>query len=721
MSNKKYAVGITFFVAAILLSSCRSNESNVIGETERRLTFANIESATASYVGDASCASCHSEEYAGFQNHGMSHSFYPVRTGDRPEDFSIDPIYHAASNFYYQPIEIAGEYFQEEFRLDSAGKKIHSVKRRMDYVVGSGGAAYTYLTSDNGHLFELPLTWYTQPSKWDFSPGYEATNLRFDRLIPDRCMACHNSVPEDVPNLEGKYVTLPEGIGCERCHGPGSIHVDERLSDPDVSGIDTTIVNPVHVSLDRRLDVCQQCHLNGSVDVLREGKSAFDFQPSQLLSEHQAMFIAHDSDSSEVRVISHADRMKQSECFLGTLNSPAPLECTTCHDPHAGFRDQGYAYFTQTCLSCHPADELLKNRPPKFTEDHNAQANCISCHMPKAPAQDVPHASFTDHFIRVVGEDNAVPLGIPDALTSRESRMVAVFDQDQNTEQGRIYEGIALVTHGRHRGDLDAIREGISLLDGTPPDEFPKAQFILGLGNLFVGNVQAAITPLENAVRLDPDDPEKLNSLAQAYEAESRSPDVIERLYVRALDIQPANTEIRLNYGRYLLAVGSTDRAIRQFESTIQERPAFAQAYYNLGTAKLQKGDITSGLNNLYLALALDPDNIEAMGNVGFAHATSGSLDSAQVYFERAVDTDETSPVALGNLGAFYLNSGLQESAIEILLRAVASKPDFADALANLSLAYFQIDEHTLSRTYAERTLEVNPDNQLARQILEAL
>ena len=72
---------------------------------------------------------------------------------------------------------------------------------------------------------------------------------------------------------------MPLGIGCERCHGPGALHVEARLANPEAEGPDYTIVNPKHLSLDRRLDVCQQCHLEGTIMLLRDGQTAYSYRP----------------------------------------------------------------------------------------------------------------------------------------------------------------------------------------------------------------------------------------------------------------------------------------------------------------------------------------------------------------------------------------------------------------------------------------------------------
>ncbi len=265
----------------------------------------------------------------------------------------------------------------------------------------------TYLTEENGRLYQLPLTWYTQANdgegRWGLSPGYEEQNARFDRTVPDRCMACHNGISEPVPFADGKFASLAEGIGCEQCHGPGDLHVEARTANPEApDSMDVTIVNPKWLSIDLRLDVCQQCHLNGEVSVLREGETAYSYRPGRPLSAHRAIFALEGDDPNRVSVISHSDRMKESACFIES----ASMDCVTCHNPHEGFRDKGPEYFNATCQTCHDPTELASSMPtPDLEVQHQVTANCFSCHMPKVEADDVPHASFTDHKIRVVEGD----------------------------------------------------------------------------------------------------------------------------------------------------------------------------------------------------------------------------------------------------------------------------------------------------------------------------
>jgi hypothetical protein len=70
-----------------------------------------------------------------------------------------------------------------------------------------------------------------------------------------------------------------------------------------------------------------------------------------------------------------------------------------CHDPHKPLVQDSTAYDAK-CLKCHA--EL--GSPPFATLEPACTVgtkDCVSCHMPKFEIPNV-HATFTDHFIRVV-------------------------------------------------------------------------------------------------------------------------------------------------------------------------------------------------------------------------------------------------------------------------------------------------------------------------------
>ncbi len=189
---------IRFLAFGILVSVSMGCTKQPVGSEPERdpgPAFRNVVAGVA-FVGDEACFDCHETEYTGYQDHGMARSYYPLTAENRVEQVSGVVIQDPNSDLVYSIVEIEDQLYQEEYRLGPDGSRENVLRRRMDYVVGSGNAARTYLTDNNGRLNQLPLTWYTQKGRWDFSPGYRVVNHRFSRLVPDRCMACHNSYPE---------------------------------------------------------------------------------------------------------------------------------------------------------------------------------------------------------------------------------------------------------------------------------------------------------------------------------------------------------------------------------------------------------------------------------------------------------------------------------------------------------------------------------------------
>ena len=628
----------------------------------------------------------------------MAKSFYPLTSANLVEDFNADPIWHEESGFWYRVVEEDGAYWQEEFRLDARGERTHSLKRQIDYVIGSGNAARTYISESNQRLYQLPLTWYSQAEQWDFSPGYEVANKRFGRLIPDRCMACHNSYPNTVEWVDGKYVDVPEGISCERCHGPGDAHVELRLAGGGPTGsIDYSIVNPIRLDHDLQMDVCQQCHLNTTVSVLRDHQDAFGFRPSERLQDHLALFSEHDPMQG-LDVISHAERLSKSACYL---NATPQMTCTTCHNPHEGFRDKGPEYFNNTCMSCH-----------EVVSDHELKPDCASCHMPKEVADGTPHATFTDHWIRVVEDEQPIPAHEPPGLSP-------YYERDATGTPHM--EIIAALVHATQFGDMSELEKGVERARSVEyRDTTGEADFLVGVSLWRLGRSVEAIPLLEASIQARVDVPERLNALAQAYESADQKRGQISALYERALQIQPALADIRINYGRFLELEGNLRGAIEQYRMVVDEKPWSTEGHYNLGTALLQDGEFIEAEAVLMQTLTLDPDHADAHGNLGLLLLTEQRIQQAGVHFERAVEVAPQNPVALSNLGTWHFNLDHFSEAAIYLERAVTIEPEYISAWENLALSYARMDRAADATRVAKRVLELSPNNQLALTILDA-
>src|SRR5213076_327863 len=104
----------------------------------------------------------------------------------------------------------------------------------------------------------------------------------FGRPIPPRCLECHASWFEPVPDptVINRYRRTGAllGISCETCHGAGREHVRRERS-PLRAVLPLAIVNPARLPRERQMDGCALCH-SGTAPLQT---AAFTYVPGQPL------------------------------------------------------------------------------------------------------------------------------------------------------------------------------------------------------------------------------------------------------------------------------------------------------------------------------------------------------------------------------------------------------------------------------------------------------
>jgi len=571
--------------------------------------FANL-GTDAEYVGAATCATCHEDIAATYASHGMANSMVRLTAETRIEPLLQSPIMDPHSGFEYRVIETDAGLAQEERQLNADGAEVARLVRSMDWVVGSGDAARTYFARRGDRLVELPLTWYTQDGgRWDFSPGYRASNPRFGRTMPDGCMSCHNAVPERVEGVEDAFAEIPEGIGCERCHGPGSAHVEARLASDEVGeGPDSTIVNPRWLPIELRLDVCSQCHLHATVEVLRQGEDAYSYRPGRPLSAHEALFAVPgvDEGGEGVAVVSHAARMQASPCYQGSASTATPLECVTCHDPHEGFESRPAGSRSAACVTCHD-DGLADAVPASLRREHAKTMGCVTCHMPRVEADDAPHSSFTDHWVRVVEG----PVRAVEPQVGRTGVVAPLDRTDREGDVGALYEGVAAITLGVRQQRQDPVARGAQFiriaLDRLDVEAWPDARFLLGVALLQAGRADEAVDPLRAAAEAatPATRPQRLETLARAL-ADAGRPELAAVVFRQAIGAQPRRPESHRELGRFELAQNRAEAAEDALREAVRLDPWDPEAHLLLGLARSARGGDGTALWRE--AVRLDPE-----------------------------------------------------------------------------------------------------------------
>jgi tetratricopeptide (TPR) repeat protein len=644
----------SYFTAAflfLLIYSCSNNPeandgSSLQGKNNKRqttndkLTWLN-HSDSVKYVGKETCRGCHQEIYNSFLRTGMGHSF------DRPESFSMlkeipmKIVYDQHSDFYYQPVYSDGNLFMKEFRLKGRDT-VYSRVEKADYVIGHGLQTVSFLQDVNGYLNQMPITYYTQIKKWDLSPGFEnGNNTRFSRKIGLECMACHNAYPQFEKGSENKYTSVPNGIDCERCHGPGELHVNTRLNNPPLDTsklVDHTIVNPGKLSVDLQMDLCQRCHLHGNT-VLKEGKSFFDFKPGRKLNEFLNVFHAKYENESEIKFVSHAERLKMSKCFIvsnkGIENSKAlrpyreGMSCVTCHNPHVSVQETSAEFFNAACKNCHG------NKTPvlcaeKIEVRKKVNDNCSGCHMPKIESSDIVHGSVHDHYIakrtKITKEDETkirnfvAMISVNEKSVSEMQKARAFLNEYDKFSQKKFYlDSAEKFLLKNYPATLAANFHELVQLNFDKGDFDKIIEYANKLGTKFLLEDKLKNVSLTN------DDAWAAYRIGEAFTNRGDDRNA-ERFFEKAVALAPFNPEFKNKLALSYFQNAKPGEARKLFMNALIEHPKYVPALTNLGYLDVMEKDFVAAEKNYGKALKLDPDYEPLLLNIAGLRAAQNKI-----------------------------------------------------------------------------------------------
>ncbi len=320
-------------------------------------------SQTATYIKSENCASCHESIFQAWQQHTLHpHMFRPINSSsDIKGDFSDT---NPALTFKKEDIEFV------------IGNKWEQVYARMI----------------EGEYYPLPAKWLITTQKW---VPYKVNNWR-QTPLSTQCNGCHTTGFNSDTYQFSEY-----GIGCEACHGPGSMHVQTKKQSLNTE-CNICHNEPAdedqHIIVSVKNSVCGQCHSRGQQTIDNEHiQTSFRFPLNvtpgdDLPKDYKPLTQALDK-KKKFWWDNGLSKNRHQE-FADFSVSKHSLALKLLKEKHTKARGE----LTDECLSCHSADYILaKNKQDITLQNAQNGLTCVVCHEPHGLNRKFKHMNSDEH------------------------------------------------------------------------------------------------------------------------------------------------------------------------------------------------------------------------------------------------------------------------------------------------------------------------------------
>ncbi len=159
----------------------------------------------------------------------------------------------------------------------------------------------------------------------------------------------------------------------------------------------------------------------------------------------------------------------------------------------------------------------------------------------------------------------------------------------------------------------------------------------LGIQAQQAGRMQEAYSEYERSLALNPKNPQAHHAMGLLFHHAFSKLDQAQVHFQRALELDPAFTEAKVNYGNLHLDRQQYDKAAALYEEALGDMryrtPEFAQG--NLGWAEYKRGNVEKGIEHIKAAVTLNPDFCSGYRNLGIIHKEQQEAEDACTWFGR--------------------------------------------------------------------------------------
>ncbi|MGI9316363.1 MAG: tetratricopeptide repeat protein [bacterium] len=677
MSNQsKIAIVLVILVVAVLTSvSLRSPETS-------DPVVANLAQQKKHFVGSQACQACHEDEYQQWRQSDHFKAMQKANADAVLGDFSdVKLEFHGVQSRLYQQ--------NDQYLIDTDDADGNRATFEIKNTFGFHPLQQYLVELDDGHVQALNIAWdsrakdkggqrwfHLQPNEL-ITPNHPFYWTNHFQSWNSRCADCHSTnVERNYNSIDHSFdTTFSEiNVGCEACHGEGSLHVSlaesgELLSD---SGFDREpasalswgfsegkdIAEPRGTKNSDSLDMCGSCHaLRGQLTNTRAGGDFHDLNRLQLINE--TTYFADGQSKEEAFVVGS---------FLQSKMHHKGVTCSNCHNPHTG---KVLAQSNSLCAQCHKP-EVFDTSDHHHHESNSPGAACINCHMPERTFMQVDKRR--DHSFTIPRPKLSLDLGVPNACTQCHTDKDDKWANQHTNEWGvnSSEEHWAYIVRRATQNDSLVTRPAVEAILNT------------GLPDLIRASLLEHLAPM----------PSRVSAEVARKSMYDKSP-LVRRAGVLSLQGHPA--ELRWQVLSAFLDDSSRSVRIQIAESLSDITDHVPQQHLD---------SVSRLIEEYRQSLLVSADSVTTQLNLANLDVRLGDLDNAEQAYQRALTIEPRFVPALLSLAEFYRRTDKNVEEKELLDRALEVAPDDGATQHGMGLFHVRNKDYALALSFLKKAVE---------------
>jgi Tfp pilus assembly protein PilF len=688
-----------------------------------------IAAPQALFVGSQKCADCHKQAFDRWK--GSHH--------DKAMDVATEEsVLGDFGDALFEHFDTVSRFYRKDgrFFVHTPGPDGKPGEYEVTHTFGYYPLQQYLVPFPGGRLQCLPIAWDARLERWYHL--YPDEPLEPDDWIywtnagqnwNGMCAECHST------NLKKNYdvesdtyrTTWSEiNVGCEACHGPGSLHVKwaelPEMGRPETENYDL-VVKTSQMTSRQQVELCAPCHARRTSlgDNIHTNVDFMDYAVPRLLDP--AIYYPDGQILDEVYVYGS---------FIQSKMYDREIRCSDCHDVHSIKRiEEGNAI----CLQCHRADdydtkahhfhkkgtekgEPIRSKTGEVLFEVGSGAKCEACHMPGRDYMGIDYRP--DHSFRVPRPDLTLETGAPNACKR------CHHDKTEQWSLEHMAKWYGSKTKPHYGSILNAGRGGLpeakgKLMQLADDRLFPAIVRATALAQLGGYPGTDVVDALGSA--LSDEEPLMRHTAVQRLEMlppDQRIKFLVPMLYdpVKAVRIEAAAGLTAIPPGQ--LNTGEQTRfeaVLQEYKQAMGYTADFAASRHNLGNLYANLGQPDLAENHYLAAIGIDSQFYPAKVNLAMLYNGQGKKTEAEDLLRQVVGDHPDMHEIQYSLALLLSERGKYAEASLYLATAARGLPDRARVHYNLGMLMDYLRKDLEAEAALSRALEIEPDNM---QFLEA-